>query len=50
METDNIYLRDFYIKSAYNCCSLDIFKNSYLDICILKDIINQIPDVPFEII
>ena len=40
MEND-IYLRDFYIKSAYNCCSLDSFKNSYLDICILKDIINQ---------
>ena len=27
---NNIYLRDFYIKSAYNCCSLDSFKNSYL--------------------
>ena len=38
---NDIYLRDFYIKSAYNCCSLDSFKNSYLDICILKDIIKQ---------
>jgi Phosphatidylinositol-specific phospholipase C, X domain len=34
-------LRDYYIKSAYNCCSIGDYKNDYVSICALKDIIKQ---------
>jgi len=35
------YLRDYYIKSAYNCCSGGSYKNDFVDTCIVKDIITQ---------
>jgi len=38
---DGFLLRDFYIKTAYNCCALGYFKNSFVDTCILKQIIRQ---------
>lgn len=34
-------LRDYYIKTAYNCCSAGKFKNDYVNICALKDCIKQ---------
>ncbi len=36
-----LLLRDFYIKSAYNCCSISNFKNSFVDLCALKNCIKQ---------
>ena len=37
----NDYLCNYYIKTAYNCCSGGSYKNDYVDICILKAIIKQ---------
>lgn len=34
-------LRDYYIKTAYNCCSIGQYKNDYVSICALKDILKQ---------
>jgi hypothetical protein len=34
-------LRDYYIKSAYNACSGGNYKNGYVDICTLKDLLKQ---------
>ena len=34
-------LKDYYIKTAYNCCSGGNYSNSYVDTCILKDLIKQ---------
>lgn len=34
-------LRDYYIKSAYNCCCAGDFKNDYVDLCALKNCIKQ---------
>jgi len=34
-------LRNFYIKSAYNCCALNNFNEDYLDICALKNCLRQ---------
>lgn len=34
-------LCDYYIKTAYNACSIGSYKGDYVDTCILKDIINQ---------
>jgi hypothetical protein len=34
-------LRDFYIKTAYNCCASGQFKSDYVDICALKNAIKQ---------
>jgi len=34
-------LRDYYIKTAYNCCSGGSYKNDYVDTCILADVIKQ---------
>ena len=39
-----IYLykfRDYYIKTAYNCCSAGIFKNDFVNVCALKSCIKQ---------
>ena len=36
-----ICLRDFYIKTAYNCCSAGDFKNSFVSTCALKNCIKQ---------
>lgn len=40
-ENRDIVLSDFYIKSAYNCCSGGKFKNSYVDVCHLETAIRQ---------
>ena len=34
-------LRDFYIKTAHNCCAGGSFKNSYVDLCHLRTAIKQ---------
>ena len=34
-------LVDYYIKSAYNCCSGGAYKNDYVNLCVLKDLIKQ---------
>ena len=33
--------RDYYIKTAYNCCSAGTVKNDFVNICALKDCIKQ---------
>jgi hypothetical protein len=46
----NYSLRDYYIKSAYNCCSGGNYKNDYVDICVLKDLLKQgVRGLDFEI-
>ncbi len=43
-------LRDFYIKSAYNCCSGGNYKNDYVSMCTLKDLLKQgVRGLDFEI-
>jgi len=43
-------LRDYYIKSAYNCCSGGNYKNGYVNTCILKDLIKQgVRGLDFEV-
>ena len=37
----NFKLRDYYIKTAYNCCSAGIFKNDFVNLCALKNCIKQ---------
>lgn len=34
-------LRNYYIKTAYNCCSSGNFKNDYVNLCALKKCIQQ---------
>jgi hypothetical protein len=34
-------LRDYYIKTAYNCCSAGKYKNDFVNLCALKDCIKQ---------
>ena len=34
-------LRDYYIKTAYNCCALGEFKNTFVSLCALKEVIRQ---------
>jgi len=34
-------LRDYYIKTAYNCCATGQFKNDFVDACALKNVIKQ---------
>ena len=42
--------KDYYIKTAYNCCSGGNYKNSYVDTCILKDLLKQgVRGLDFEI-
>ena len=40
-ELSNHGLRDFYIKSAYNCCCSGKFKNDFVNICALNSCIEQ---------
>jgi hypothetical protein len=43
-------LNDYYIKSAYNCCSGGNYRNSYVDLCILKNLLKQgVRGLDFEI-
>jgi hypothetical protein len=42
--------KDYYIKTAYNCCSGGDYKNDYVDLCILKDVLKQgVRGLDFEI-
>ena len=42
--------RDYYIKSAYNCCSGGNYKNDYVTMCTLKDLLKQgVRGLDFEI-
>ena len=34
-------LRDYYIKTAYNACSIGLFKNSFVELCALDACIGQ---------
>jgi len=34
-------LRDYYVKTAYNCCATGTFKNTFVDTCGLKNCIRQ---------
>jgi hypothetical protein len=34
-------LRDYYIKTAYNCCSAGKYKNDYVNVCALKNTIKR---------
>jgi len=34
-------IRDYYVKTAYNCCSGGNYKNDYVDLCILKNVLKQ---------
>lgn len=34
-------LRDYYIKTAYNCCAAGEYKNDFVNVCALKDCIKQ---------
>lgn len=38
---NNFLLRDFYIKSAYNCCSAGNFRNDFVNLCALSTCISQ---------
>ena len=43
-------LKDYYIKSAYNCCSGGSYKNDYVSTCALKDLLKQgVRGLDFEI-
>jgi hypothetical protein len=49
-EQFNYTFKDYYIKSAYNCCSGGNYKNDYVDLCVLKDLLKQcIRGLDFEI-
>ena len=44
------FFRDYYIKSAYNCCSGGSYKNDFVDVCVLKDLLKQgVRGLDFEI-
>jgi hypothetical protein len=46
----NYTFKDYYIKTAYNCCSGGNYKNDYVDTCILKNILKQgVRGLDFEI-
>jgi hypothetical protein len=46
----NYLFRDYYIKSAYNCCSGGSYKNDFVEICVLKDLLKQgVRGLDFEI-
>jgi len=43
-------LKDYYVKTAYNCCSPGTFKNDYVSTCALKDVLKQgVRGLDFEI-
>lgn len=46
----NYLFRDYYIKTAYNCCSGGNYKNDYVDTCNLKYVLKQgVRGLDFEI-
>ena len=34
-------IRDFYVKTAYNCCATGAYKNDFVSLCALEDCIRQ---------
>lgn len=49
-EQFNYKFRDYYIKTAYNCCSGGNYKNDYVDLCVMKDLLKQgVRGLDFEI-
>jgi hypothetical protein len=40
-EFKGLVLRDFYVKTAYNCCAIGGFKNTYVSTCALKQVLRQ---------
>ena len=49
-ELFNYTFRDYYIKSAYNCCSGGDYKNDFVDTCNLKYLLKQgVRGLDFEI-
>lgn len=49
-EQFNHLFRDYYIKTAYNCCSGGDYKNDYVDTCHLKYLLKQgVRGLDFEI-
>ena len=43
-------LKDYYIDTAYNCCSIGSIKNNYVNICALKQVIQQgVRGLDFEV-
>lgn len=40
-DNKGMLLRDFYVKTAYNCCATGGFKNTYVSTCALKQVIRQ---------
>jgi hypothetical protein len=40
-ETCGYTFKDYYIKSAFNCCSGGQYKNDYVSLCNLKDVLKQ---------
>lgn len=49
-EQFNYTFHDYYIKTAYNCCSGGNYKNDYVELCVLKDLLKQgVRGLDFEI-
>jgi hypothetical protein len=46
----NFTFKDYYIKSAYNCCNGGAYSNDFVNVCVLKDILKQgVRGLDFEI-
>ena len=46
----NYLFRDYYIKTDYNCCSGGSYKNDFVEICVLKNLLKQgVRGLDFEI-
>ena len=49
-EQFNYTFKDYYIKTAYNCCSGGNYTNDYVDLCVMKDLLKQgVRGLDFEI-
>jgi len=49
-EPFHLTFKDYYIKSAYNCCSAGNYKNDYVNLCYLKNVLKQgVRGLDFEI-
>jgi len=49
-EQFNYTFKDYYIKTAYNCCSGGNYKNDYVSLCGMKDLLKQgVRGLDFEI-
>lgn len=38
---EDYHLRDFYIRTAYNCCAIGDFTNTFVDLCSVEAILKQ---------